>query len=437
MKDKHLVVISIDAMVTKDIDYAKTLPNFKKIIDGAAMIPSVTTIYPTLTHPIHATLLTGTPVSATGIPNNIIFHKDDPTISREWYNRLDEIKCDTIFHAAKRAGYTTAASTWPVTVGGEKYIDYLIPGALNYYFEGRENDLPSVYRSLGAPECVMDIIADSVEKYGSADVHPSIDFYQFGCACEIIKRFKPGLLLMHPGNVDAARHKNGIYGEAVLESLREVDEMLGMLLGALEDADILDSTDIVLLSDHGQIGITRAVSPNVFLKEAGFITVDEDGKLEDWSAFAKSAGGSAQVYLKDPSDKETHDKVYALLSEMASKNLYGFERVYTTSEVEAEYGLSGDFSFVLETDGYTRFDEWLLGSGVKGFDYGDYSTGRGTHGYLPSKGPQPIFIAKGPSFKEGVVMSEGSILNHAPTLAKVLGVELKDAVGHAVEEILK
>ena len=122
---------------------------------------------------------------------------------------------------------------------------------------------------------------------------------------------------------------------------------------------------------------------------------------------------------------------------MASEGIYGFEKVYTDDEVRERYGLFGDFSFVLETDGYTSFGERLTRPVVTGFDAGDYRFGRGTHGHEPHKGPQPMFIAKGPSFRAGVTIKEGNILNHAPTLARVLGIELRDAWGKPVEQILK
>ena len=83
------------------------------------------------------------------------------------------------------------------------------------------------------------------------------------------------------------------------------------------------------------------------------------------------------------------------------------------------------------------FAERLTRPVVSGFDFSDYRFGRGTHGHEPTKGPQPTFIAKGPSFKSGVVIREGNILNHAPTFARVLGIELRDAVGKPVFELLK
>ena len=35
---KHLVVISIDALVYDDLEYAKSLPNFKYLIDNGAKL---------------------------------------------------------------------------------------------------------------------------------------------------------------------------------------------------------------------------------------------------------------------------------------------------------------------------------------------------------------------------------------------------------------
>ena len=121
---------------------------------------------------------------------------------------------------------------------------------------------------------------------------------------------------------------------------------------------------------------------------------------------------------------------------MANEGIYGFEKVYTTEEVKEKYGLYGDFSFVLETDGYTSFGEWLTRPSVRPWDTSDYRFGHGTHGHEPHKGPQPTFVAKGPSFKAGAVVKEGSILNNAPTLAAALGLEMPEAEGRPVKEIL-
>ncbi len=436
--DKHLVVISIDAMVYEDLEYCRTLPNFSKVLNGASIIERVETIYPSLTHPVHATLLTGNPAGVTGIVNNIVFDPDEPDKETEiWYNFMSQLKCEDIFHAAKRAGLTTASSCWPMTSGGADAIDYLVPCAMNADLEGYEDHPLDAYRKLGAPELVIPIIEEAVRRFGYRDVHPQIEEFQAYCCSEIIRKFKPNLVLTHPSYVDNRRHVSGVFGEEVHFALRETDRWLGMILDAISDAEIEDSTDIVLLSDHGQINITRSISPNVYLRDKGYITVGDDGHISSWKAYVKSAGASAHVYLNDKSDQSVYKEIYDLLSDMAKEGIYGFERVYTVDEVKEKYGLSGDFSFVLETDGYTSFGEWTARGAVRGFDLSDYRFGRGTHGHEPSKGPSPTFIAKGNAFKSDIVIPTGSILNHAPTLAAALGIELHDAIGKPVREILR
>lgn len=433
--DKHLIVVSVDAMVFEDLEYAKTLPNFAKLLDGASVIERVKTIYPSLTHPVHATLITGAPAGVTGIISNELLEPGEE--NPHWYNYLSQIKCDTLFHAAKRAGLTTATSSWPMTSGGQDVIDYLIPCALTRDFEGYEDNPLDAYRALGAGECVMDIIAEAARRYTYENKHPEVDEFQIYCASEIIKRYKPNLIMIHPGYVDGMRHEGGVFSDKVELALRETDKWLGMLTDAVGAAGIEDSTDFVVLSDHGQLNITRRISPNVYLADKGYIKTDADGNIKSWDAFVKSCGLSAHVYLSRPDDKKLYDGVYGLLSGMAKEGIYGFERIYTKDEVREKYSLDGDFSFVLETDGYTSFGEYVTRPVVRDIDSSDYRYARGTHGHEPERGPQPPFIAKGPSFREGVVIREGNILDHAPTLARVLGVSIRDTVGTAREEILK
>ena len=332
--DKHLIVISVDAFVFEDLAYAKNLPNFKRLLNGASMIERVKTIYPSLTHPVHATLITGAPAGITGVINNSIFKPAAPdTDTKQWYNILSEIKCDTILHAAKRAGLTTASSTWPMTAYADEAVDYLVPSALNYYFDGHEENPLEVYKMLGASDEMMEIITEAVKLYGSEDKHPEYDEFQIYCASEIIKKYKPNLLITHPSDVDSKRHRSGVFSERVNEAIERTDVWLGKILDAIDDAGISESTDVVLLSDHGQINITRVISPNVWLVDKGYIRLREDGTVKEWDAYVKSAGASAHVYLSRPDDPELYDGVYQLLTDMASEGIYGFERAYTKAEV--------------------------------------------------------------------------------------------------------
>lgn len=433
--ERHLIVVSVDALVFEDLEYARMLPNFKRFIEGGSLIERVRTIYPTLTHSIHATIITGAPAGVTGIINNEEFRPGERV--KVWYNSLGQIRCDTLLHAAKRAGLTTAVSTWPVTSGEGDVIDYLVPGVLNYLLDGREDAAVDVYRECGMTENVRDIVAEGLRRNGIYDRHPEIDRFQVYCATEIIKRYKPNLMLVHPGHVDAMRHRYGLFSDKVQEAIRLTNSWLGEIYGAVVEAGILDTTDFIILSDHGHLGITRAVVLNSLLREQGYIRVTDDGELIDYDIFVHPAGLSAQVYLRDDADEELYEKAYKLFTDMCEVGIYGIGQVFKKEEVKEKYGLDGEFSFVLEGDGYSKFSERLVGPIAEALPTADVMYGHSAHGHLPERGPQPPFIAYGPDFKAGVVIPEGNILNHAPTMAKVLGITLRDSVGVAVDEILK
>ena len=142
------------------------------------------------------------------------------------------------------------------------------------------------------------------------------------------------------------------------------------------------------------------------------------------------------VYLKDESDKKTYKAVYDALKEMRDSGLYEFTEVFTREEIAAKEHLSGPFSFVLETDGYTSFGSEWTGSIIHQRDITDYRGGAASHGYLPDKGAQPTLIACGPSFKKGVTVDRRPIVDLAPTIAKAMGVDLADADGKPIDEIL-
>ena len=46
---KKLIVFSADAMVSEDVDYLKTLPNYQKYLAGGCMVQKVDSVYPTIT----------------------------------------------------------------------------------------------------------------------------------------------------------------------------------------------------------------------------------------------------------------------------------------------------------------------------------------------------------------------------------------------------
>ena len=428
---KHVVVISQDAMVFEDIETLKTLPHFKKIWDRCARVNKVRSIYPSITYPCHTTMMTGVYPDRHGIVNN------EQVIPGEkhskWVHFRESVQAKTIFDYAHEAGLTTAAVFWPVT-GNDPSIDFLVD---EYWPQTPEETSEECFRNSGSNEDVIEHIIKPNLNIQRHRKHPFCDMFVNGMAADMIRRYKPNLLMIHPANIDAARHNTGVFSDAVTHALHEIDLWFGQVYNACEDAGILDDTDFFIVSDHGQMNIVRVIAINALLADAGFITVDENGNWVDYKAFCKSAALSGHIYMKDPSDEKTKAELHAYLNKLCDDGVWGITRVYTAEEAKEEEHLAGGFSFVIEADGYTSYtNEWVRPF-VRSYDLTDYKTGRGTHGHHPDKGAQPTLFAFGPDIEPGVVIDRAHLVDEAPTFARALGLEMKDVDGRVLEEIFK
>lgn len=353
MKQK-LIVLSADALTFEDMEYLKTLPNYRKYLEGGCRVKRVRSVYPTITYPCHTTMVTGVWPEKHGVLSNMELIPGASPVPWKWFYSSVSWKED-LFTAAKRAGLTTAAIFWPVT-GGHPAIDYLID---EYWPQPGDENMRHVFARAGSSEEVLDIIEEQLHGI-RIRTHPQTDDFIMRCAREFILRYQPDLLMLHPANIDAYRHNYGLFNDQVTKGVEETDRYIGELMEAVEEAGLSDCTNLALVSDHGQIDIKRIVSPNVLLAEAGLI----------------------------------------------------------------------------ETDGFTSFGESLKRPLVSSFRFEDYRYGKATHGHLPDKGPQPVFSAKGPAFRTDVVLERADLVDEAPTFARALGIELKDADGRVLKEFM-
>lgn len=439
MKQK-LFVLSMDAMVGEDIEYLKTKPNFSRLMKHCCQVEKARTIYPSITYPAHVSMITGCRAGKHGIFNNTHFRT--ATGHPAWHLYSSEVKVEDLFAAAKRAGCTTGAVYWPVT-GLNPNIDYLID---EYFFydpkeSETEEDILNGFRKLGANEATLLAVKDNMGRFpgeyrsrtGKLTLNQTFDNFINGCACSLIRRYKPDVLVAHNCLLDSLRHKNGVFNEFVTEGLDITDMWLGEIVDAMKEAGVFEDTNFVIVSDHGQMNFVRRVKPNVLLARKGWITVAPDGTIESWKAYVQSGGMSAIVVVKD---KSVEKDVYEYLCRLRDDEVWGFGEVLTRKEVEDSYGWSGDFSFVIETDGYTTFSESWSEPLISAIDLNDYRLGKATHGYKPEKGPQPVFVATGPAFRKDVKLPFCLTIDEAPTFARILGQEMPQAEGRVLSEIL-
>lgn len=428
---KHLVVVSFDAMVFEDLDYLKDMPCFGKIYNEGARVNRIKTIYPSLTYPSHVSILSGTRAGKHGVVNN------EPSIVGNlkcpWYWFHDAVKVEDLHDAAKKAGLTTASVFWPVS-GAHKNIDYLVA---EYWAQGKDDTLEAAYKRAGTSDALFeDVIRPLIPQLDSWE-SPVTDEGKIAIACEMIKRYKPNLLTLHLGQVDYYRHRFGVYNDKVKEGVLRSEFFIQMLFDACKDANIFDDTCFCIVSDHGQINYNRKMNLNVLFKEQGFIKTDSEGNILDWTVWGKSANFCAQIYLSEPQNEQLKKEVYDFLMKTCEDGTKGIGKVYTADEAKNEFGLYGDFSFVIESDESTLFNSNWLGDLFTQVPISEFGYFKASHGHDPSVGPQPIFLAYGTEIKPGVIIPNGSIIDEAPTFAKILGLKLIEAEGKVMEKIFK
>jgi len=353
--------------------------------------------------------------------------------NQPWYNQRSDVKCNTLLDVAKRNGFSTCSISWPVTGGAD--FDLNMPMIVPIGYTGYE---PIQFFAGNATDELLD---KYYKKYGQflMGEDRSLDKYTMALTLDILRDYpQPDIMLVKMCDLDSAHHMYGIHHPKVNEQIDLHDEQFGQILELIRANGNFDNTNFVILGDHGQSDITNGINLNVLLKQNGFITVDSDDNLVDFDAYCHSASLSAWIELKDNSNPELYDRVYTFFKELVQEKKYGIGHLYTKQEAEELFNLSGPLDFIVEGEKPIAFSSSLKGENIYDKpEYSGYSTLKASHGGLPCKDETTTFIACGPSVQKGVVIDRCSIVDEAPTLAAMMGFEMKNTDGKIISELVK
>lgn len=429
MKNKYVIVISFDAVSEEDLEFLSKQPNFSKLIKNGALIKNVESVYPSLTYPAHATIVTGKYPKNHGVINNTVldFKNDNP----DWYWYRKYIKGDTIFDLAEKSGMKTCSILWPVTARSK--ITYNMP---EIFCTKRYDN--QILKSALAGSKIYQVNMNKRFGYLRQGMdEPYLDNFATEVAKKTIRELKPNLILLHLIDSDSQKHKYGIENKEVIESLKRHDERLGEIIESLKLAGIYEDSTIIALGDHSQINVNNVIKLNSILMKNDLINVNGN-KIKSYKAIAKSCDGSSYIYLKNKNDVETRKKVRDILNELKNKYSNVIEEVYNNEEIK-NLGAYINASFMIEAKrGYYFIDDFL-GEAIEVIDESSKIKHklRASHGYLPSRDNyKTFFIAYGKTIKKGVVLEKGKLINHGPTIAKILDIDLRDCDGIVEERIL-
>jgi arylsulfatase A-like enzyme len=238
---------------------------------------------------------------------------------------------------------------------------------------------------------------------------------------------------------DQAQLQTGPGSQNSLVAIRRADDNLGRVLRALADKRVLDTTDVLVVSDHGFSTILAMVDLAESLQHTG---------LNAWRGFSKkpapgdvmvvSNGGSVLIYVIGH-DPQVVKKVVGFLQGWKCSGVIFTKKpmpgTFTLAQVHEDAPNSPDVVVSL------RWSAERNDAGTPGMVYSDlsqYGAGQGMHASLSKFDMHNMLIAAGPDFRSGIIdhLPTGN-MDIAPTVLWLLGVKApKGMNGRVLTEAL-
>ena len=398
---RRVVLVTIDGMradyLTDADRFHLRIPALRRLMARGAFSPRTLSVFPTLTVTAHTTLVTGATPRRHGILGNNKFdpaswvfrHNRDNYDTQAPYLDYANIRTPTLFDAVRAAGLPTGAVDWPQTERGP--IDY-------------RREIPA----RGLDPAVVDARA----------VRAATEILAIG----------PSLLAVHLMLADEAQHAAGPLTAEAFDAMEQSDANVGAIVDAVGRTDRANETTVIVTGDHGFLPMHTALAINLPLVEAGLISRGaRDHPV--WTAAIAANRGLGSLYLKPPDAAVLAAARRAL--EACRDRHPGTFRIVERSELDA-FGADGDAALGVEPlPGYVldaRLDP----------PFARPHSQPGGHGYRPDvPGMETALIAAGPAIEPGLVLPTTRLVDVAPTIAALLGVDLAGADGSPIPELLR
>jgi predicted AlkP superfamily pyrophosphatase or phosphodiesterase len=375
----------------------------------------------------HTTLITGVTPARHGILGNEVLDRASGLVLCHEGDRCDTPpRVPTLWDAAAAGGLTTAALCWPKTRGAAGLGDNVPEFLDQELFETwASRPLWDEARALGLP----------VDRYAEwsrvRTLAPLQDWLTLELARHVLRRRSPDLLLVHFLMVDSFQHEFGPASPEARWALEHVDGLVARLLAELEAAGRLETTDVLVVGDHGFVEVGRRSLPNDALRAAGLLQVDRAGQIAGGDARVVANGGSAHVYVT--SARTTVERVRDVLAATPGvQETLGPEAFPALGLPRPTEDVTQGDLILHASDGWFFTDHATLEAAATARDY------RGTHGHRPDDPRLHAgFVAAGPSIVSGKGIDVLDQLDIAPTAAAMLGVKLPTAMRPPALQVLR
>ena len=426
---RHVILVSIDGFAAYHLaDSSIDLPNIRALAAAGAAAESSETVFPSVTHPSHTTLVTGvTPRKHGVVDNTVTDRRTGKSFHITSLPRRESVRVPTIFDAVRKAGLRSSAFFWPET-RDDPAIDFNIAEVFGPT-GGADSEAvtPGLLDELRAARVPIDTY---YAFYGNSFAQGAADVALTQAAAHVFLRNKPALTAIHLLVTDDVQHEFGPAHYLSRGALTTADYCVGLLRRAVADAGLTAETTIVIGADHGFITVKDEmnVAPIVASPEL-------DGRVR-WTADKWYLFAERTARFDAARDSAAFDRVLSRLA--ATKGIarvirpedfagLGFpdydDNPYARGHVIV--AADADVHLVLEPKS-ASVERRRKASPYHG------------HGYLPDHpSMRPLLVLSGAGIAPGRSLGRVRNLDVAPTIAALLGLSFDGVEGRVLREALQ
>lgn len=396
---RKIVVLSLDAMAEADVIGSPRESFLSRWMAEAAVCTKVKTVFPALTYPAHTTLMTGREPVSHGIGQNQPFQPEKEAAMRAWYWDAAQVQGDSLFHAVQRQGGRCASILWPVT-GKHPTIRWNFPEVLAL---PGENQVLKMLQ-YGSKAWILHMeLKHGRERVSSKEPH--LSDYATILAQDVIRAHRPDLTAVHLVDLDDMRHHYGVDSPEAQEAMARNERRVRAVWETMQATPGMEDALLVLVSDHGQADVHQTVCLTDMLTSAGL------GE----AAQVQSNGMSAYLF-PGKEGPEGLERAEAFLRAKGTAD--GVAHVYSREELNG-LGCIPEVGFAVEAAPEVVFSDGLPQAKRE----------KATHGFGPGHPAENCLLAVRGKGICPCRLPAMPMRDVAPTLAGMMGIELKDALG--------
>src|SRR5688572_24254213 len=268
----HVIFLSIPGLRGQDL---AAMPNLSRLASGgdrAALVPS----FPAVTWPVQANMLTGKLPAEHGVIANGFYWRDTQKIEM-WTAWNDKILAPQIWDLLHQHDPQLTSAVWFPMLSKGCGADYICMPKPVHNPDGSE--------SLWCYTKPTELYGPLRDMYGHFPLKhfwgplANIQSTQWICdsAEYAAQEFKPRFFYLYLPHLDYAAQKTGPDSAEALKAVVDLDAVLGKLFDNFEAVSGAGNITWIIASEYVITPVNHVTYPNRVLREAGLLTVKDDG----------------------------------------------------------------------------------------------------------------------------------------------------------------